>query len=220
MQRELLLISHCLLWARIESRSWDWDWSWSGHGSGISQNSVGTIDWYVPEARMELRYHRWKMSPAAESSPVSPQKLDRRKSRFHAVPPLPPSMVKKHSSNDDKFVNNGQVELVDLEVVVGSALLRTRGGLRCWVPKAVSLCMLVRNTCRMFFFKKKIEIVSATEEERDDWISGIRGSRTRLFVALYVTNPNSTLSSSASTNDICQSVQAVPFLPSDDRLGT
>ena len=71
------------------------------------------------------------LSPAAESPPVSPQKLDRRKSRFHAVPPLPPSMVKKHSSNDDKFVNNGQVELVDLEVVVGSALLRTRGGLRC-----------------------------------------------------------------------------------------
>ena len=64
------------------------------------------------------------LSPAAESSPVSPQKLDTRKSKshFHAVPPPPPSMVKKHGSNHDKFVYKGLVELVDLEVVVGSAL--------------------------------------------------------------------------------------------------
>ena len=31
-------------------------------------------------------------------------------------------MVKKHGSNHDKFVYKGLVELVDLEVVVGSAL--------------------------------------------------------------------------------------------------
>ena len=43
--------------------------------------------------------------------------MDRRKSHFYAVPPSPPSMVKKHN----KFVCKG-VELVDLEVVVGSAL--------------------------------------------------------------------------------------------------
>ena len=64
------------------------------------------------------------LSLAAESPPVSPQKLDGRKSKshFHAVPPPPPSMVKKHGSNHDKFVYKGLVELVDLEVVVGSAL--------------------------------------------------------------------------------------------------
>ena len=57
------------------------------------------------------------LSPGAESSPVSPQKLDRRKSHFHAVPPPPPNM--------DRLTINfhkGRVELVDLEVVVGSAL--------------------------------------------------------------------------------------------------
>ena len=70
------------------------------------------------------------LSPAAESSPVSSQKLDWRKSHFHALPSPPPSMVKKHSSNDDKFVYKGQVEIVDLEVVVGSTL-RARGGLTC-----------------------------------------------------------------------------------------
>ena len=55
------------------------------------------------------------LSPAAESPPVSPQKLDRHRSHFHAVPPPPPIMVKKHGSNDDKFVCKGRIELVDLE---------------------------------------------------------------------------------------------------------
>ena len=62
--------------------------------------------------------------------------------------------------------------------------------------------------------------ISATEEERDDWTSEIRGARTQLFVSLNVTNPNSTLTSSASTNHIRRSLQALPFPPSDDRLGT
>ena len=34
----------------------------------------------------------------------------------------PPPLKKKHGSNDDKFVYKGRVELVDLEVVVGSTL--------------------------------------------------------------------------------------------------
>ena len=64
------------------------------------------------------------LSPAAESPPVSPQKLDRRKSKshFHAVPPPPPSMAREHGSNGNKFVYKGRVELVDLKVVVDSAL--------------------------------------------------------------------------------------------------
>ena len=62
------------------------------------------------------------LGPASNSSPVSPQKSDRRKSYFHAVPPPQPSMVKKHGSNNDKFVYKGRVELVDLEVVVESTL--------------------------------------------------------------------------------------------------
>ena len=131
IQREFLLFSDCLLWlAPIESHSWDWDWDWSW--SGISQNSAGTTDSKISATDMirtrsksEAEISSLKdddLSPGAESSPVSTQKLDRRKSHFHAVPPPPPSMVKKHGSNDDKFVYKGRVELVDLEVVVGSAL--------------------------------------------------------------------------------------------------
>jgi len=49
-------------------------------------------------------------------------------------------------------------------------------------------------------------VYAATEEERDDWTLEIRGAKTRLFVSLNVTNPNSTLTSSASTNHIRRSL--------------
>ena len=138
MQREFLLFSDCLLWlAPIESHSWDWDWdwSWSGSGSGISQstqNSAGTTesktsttDMMRTRSKSEAEISSLKdddLGSVVSSSPVSPQKSDRRKSHYHAVPLAPPNMVKKHGSNDDKFVYKGRVELVDLEVVVSSAL--------------------------------------------------------------------------------------------------
>jgi FYVE/RhoGEF/PH domain-containing protein 5/6 len=63
------------------------------------------------------------LGSADSSLSVSPHKWDRRKSHYHVVPPPPPpNMVKRHGSNDDKFVYKGRVELVDLEVVVGSSL--------------------------------------------------------------------------------------------------
>ena len=80
--------------------------------------------------------------------------------------------------------------------------------------------MLVRNTCLFLIFILKLIAISATEEERDDWTSEIRGAKTQLFVSLNVTNPDSTLTSSASTNHIRRSLQALPFPPSDDRLNT
>ena len=132
VQREFLLFSDCLLWlAPIESHSWDWDWSWSG--SGISQNSAGTTDFKTSTTDMirtgsksEAQISSLKdddLGPAADSSsPVSPQKSNGRKSHFHAVTPPPPSMVRKHALNEDKFVYKGRVELVDIEVVIGSAL--------------------------------------------------------------------------------------------------
>ena len=55
MQREFLLFSDCLLSiAPIEPHSWDWDWSWSGSVSGIGWQ----LQW---EAKVKLRYLRWKM---------------------------------------------------------------------------------------------------------------------------------------------------------------
>lgn len=62
--------------------------------------------------------------------------------------------------------------------------------------------------------------VSATEEERDEWSSVIRQAKSQLLVSLNVTHPNSTLTSSSSTNHLRRSLQALPFPPSDERIAT
>lgn len=142
MPREFLLFSDCLLWlAPVESsaHSWDWDWSWSGSGSGgisnhSAQSSLAATESKISTTEAVPMIRTRSKSEAeistlkddlnsANSSPVTPQKSDRRKSHYHVgLPPPPPNMVKRNGSSDDKFVYKGRVELVDLEVVVGSAL--------------------------------------------------------------------------------------------------
>ena len=153
MQREFLLFSDSLLWlAPIKSHSRDWDWS----RSGISQNSASTTNSKITPAEMirtrsksEAEISSLKdddLSPGAESFPVSPQKLDRHKSHFQAVPPPPPNM-------DWLMINLSTRDELNL-LILGwllVLLLRTRGGLRCRVLKAVLLCMLVRTTCHIFY---------------------------------------------------------------------
>ena len=138
VQREFLLFSDCLLWlAPVESsaHSWDWDWSWSGSGSsGISHSTQNSpvASGYKTSTPEAVPMMRTRSKSEAEISSLkdelgsavdsSPHKSDRRKSHYHAALPPPPNMVKRHGSNDDKFVYKGRIELVDLEVVVGSAL--------------------------------------------------------------------------------------------------
>lgn len=145
MPREFLLFSDCLLWlAPVESHSWDWEWSWSGSGSGngsgssginrSAQNSPARTGSKVSTTEAPPMIRTRSKSEAeisslkddlnsADSPPVTPQKLDRPKSHYHAgPPPPPPNMAKRHGSNEDKFIYKGRIVLVDLEVVVGSAL--------------------------------------------------------------------------------------------------
>ena len=58
--------------------------------------------------------------------------------------------------------------------------------------------------------------VAASDEERDGWVEGIRSARGSLMAALAAMNPNSTLTSSASTNHLRRTLQALPHLPEDD----
>ena len=55
------------------------------------------------------------------STPASPTKAGRRRSYYHVEPP-PPGMGKRNISGDDKWIYKGHADLVDVEVVVGSAL--------------------------------------------------------------------------------------------------
>ena len=57
-----------------------------------------------------------------------------------------------------------------------------------------------------------------SEQEREEWASEIRNTRAQLLVSLNITNPNSTLTSSASTKHVRRALQALPYPPSDDRL--
>lgn len=50
-----------------------------------------------------------------------------------------------------------------------------------------------------------------TEHDRDEWVSTIRQAKAQILVSLNVTNPNSTLTSSASTHHVRRSLQALPF---------
>lgn len=59
----------------------------------------------------------------APSGLVTPMKLSKGKSPSElSPPPPPPSMPKRSYAVDDKWVYKGRVELVDLQVIVGSAL--------------------------------------------------------------------------------------------------
>ncbi|KAJ3501402.1 hypothetical protein NLJ89_g9353 [Agrocybe chaxingu] len=110
-------------------------------------------------------------------------------------------MSKRHASVDDKWVYKGRVELVDVEVVVGSALEDER-------------------KFDVLSPEGSFVVYAASEEERDDWTSEIRSTKAQLLVSLNVTNPNSTLTSSASTNHVRRALQALPYPPSDERLAT
>lgn len=57
-----------------------------------------------------------------------------------------------------------------------------------------------------------------TEEERDEWCSSIRQAKSQLLISLNITHPNSTLTSSSSTNHLRWTLQTLPFPASDERL--
>ena len=61
---------------------------------------------------------------------------------------------------------------------------------------------------------------SGSEDERDEWASEIRSAKSQLLVSLNITHPNSTLTSSASTNHVRRALQALPYPPDDERIGT
>jgi FYVE/RhoGEF/PH domain-containing protein 5/6 len=62
--------------------------------------------------------------------------------------------------------------------------------------------------------------ISATQNERDAWSTAIRNAKASLLVSLNIMHPNSTLTSSASTTHLRRSLQALPFPPNDERIGT
>jgi len=154
------------------------------------------------------------------SSPVKPQTAVKSKSVMHTAPAPPPlNMIKRNTSSDEKWVYKGHIDLVDVEVVVGSALEDDR---RFEILSPEGSFALFSGMC----FDAEIHVLVnnkpylASQQERDDWTSEIRSAKAQLLVSLNITNPNSTLTSSASTNHVRRALQALPYHPSDERIGT
>lgn len=59
-----------------------------------------------------------------------------------------------------------------------------------------------------------------SEKERDEWTSEIRSAKQQLLISLNATNPNSTLTSSASTNHVRRILKALPYQTSDEPVAT
>jgi len=73
--------------------------------------------------------------------------------------------------------------------------------------------------CREFSHSH-LNLYLADEKERDEWTSKIRAAKQQLFISLNMMNPNSTLTSSSSTNHVRRVLQALPYHPSDERVTT
>lgn len=250
VEREFLLFSDRMIWlAPVEpsGQSWDWSWSSSGNSIGTSQSSHNTpvapsklsAPEILPMTRSRSKSEAELTSLKAESrtgsesalvdgqsnespsTPVTPQRPKKWKSHFHAgaPPPPPPNMVKRTPSVDDKWVYKGCVELVDVQVIVGSALederkfevLSPEGSFVIYAGEIAILASQVtpHSYC-----------ILDSEQEREEWASEIRNAKAQLLVSLNITNPNSTLTSSASTNHVRRALQALPYPPSDQRLAT
>ncbi|KAH6889083.1 hypothetical protein BKA70DRAFT_1330418 [Coprinopsis sp. MPI-PUGE-AT-0042] len=225
--RDFLLFSDCLIWLAstdMSGNSWEWDWSSMGgwNNSGSSQASA------IPMARPPLNRSRSKSEAelprldSPSSSPTPPSMLrdgssagtppsplgkahyQRRSHNFATPPPLPsaPPMVKRRSttvSSEERWTFKGRADVVNLEVTVGSVMGEER-------------------RFEILSPEGSFVVYADSEQERDEWVSAIRQAKSHLLMTLNVTNPNSTLTSSASTNHVRKSLQALPFHPSDDRL--
>jgi FYVE, RhoGEF and PH domain containing 5/6 len=55
----------------------------------------------------------------------------------------------------------------------------------------------------------------ASDEERNEWAEAVRNAKESLFESLNAINPNSTLTSSSSTNHLRRTLQALPHLPDE-----
>ncbi|KAL1684128.1 hypothetical protein EV122DRAFT_257130 [Schizophyllum commune] len=206
-EREFLLFSDCLLWlASEESEHRNW-----GLGAYLGNNgSTDYLNARPPMVRTRSKsdadVSRLQARAAAESveSNGASRPAGTPKAQRSLIPP-PCSRIKRHGSQanaaDERWTYKGRASLVDLEVIVSPA--REPGEER-------RLEVLSPEGSFVLF--------ADTEPERDAWAGAIRTAKAQLLVSLNVTHPNSTLTSSASTNHLRRTLQALPYAPEDGRM--
>ncbi|KAG5341546.1 hypothetical protein C0989_009619 [Termitomyces sp. Mn162] len=211
-EREFLLFSDCLIWLageEVERAQWKGDWGISRSGWGADYTESGPAkaqrsrDKGEEEASVKVQDSRLDTDPR-EAPPSTTRPTGRNALKKSHHPPL--NMIGRRnasSGGDERWIYKGRVELVDLEVVVMPA--REEG-----------------EECRFEILSPEGSFVlySGTRKDRDEWCSEIRQAKAQLLSSLNVTHPNSTLTSSSSTNHLRRSLQALPFPPTDERIAT
>lgn len=227
-ERDFLLFSDCLLWiANLDKGDSEAAerWEWKGVKSSLSLRPVMARSRSRSEAELSALRSRVQTGGFGNrllpsSQPTSPT---------HPSPSTPasrsivsPSRVKKrqgsNASCDERWWFKGKAELVDLEIVVTPP---TEVGEECrlevWSPEGSFAVYAGKSFFKLLTSLSSNFVFSASEGERDEWSTAIRNTKAALLASLNVTRPNSTLSSSTSTNHLRRTLQALPHLPEDEQ---
>ncbi|KAF9651929.1 hypothetical protein BDM02DRAFT_3184175 [Thelephora ganbajun] len=185
-EREFLLFSDCFLWLSNADKV--------SSGELIAEKLGRSSS---PPVRPPMIRNRSKSdaelpkSTGNRSSSVLPSSKSQLPSRSKARYPS--------SSTEEKWIYKGHVELVDIDVVVPPALETNQD-----------------HRLEILSPHLSFALYASSGEERDAWVEAIRSARASLMTTLTAMNPNSTLTSSTSTNHLRQTLQALPHLPEDD----
>ncbi|PFH53218.1 hypothetical protein AMATHDRAFT_137895, partial [Amanita thiersii Skay4041] len=215
-EREFLLFSDCMVWFSKGGEDGEWRWSPLGGSSDNlgeilpSPNRIyETRSRAISETNLPLLGSGLYQSSGnvitehvTNSTLSSPQSARR---RIQPNPmPIPLSKLNSGSnSGDERWVYKGRLDIVDIEVVVPPASdWREQRRIEILSPDG------------------SFALYAESEQDRDDWVSTIRQAKSQLLSSISVMNPNSTLTSSCSTNHVRRSLQALPFPPTDPRLAT
>ncbi|KAF9451161.1 hypothetical protein P691DRAFT_400037 [Macrolepiota fuliginosa MF-IS2] len=208
-EREFLLFSDCFVWLANEEneRAWSLGWSTSIIGDSSSSNpqTPARPKLAQDKSRSEVELNEEESGNGADGLSAS---LER---HTGVVPPLmkkpakplPPVPRRYPSTGEEKWVFKGQSSLVDIEVIVVP-------------PREVG----EERRFEVLSTEGSFVLYAGSEDERGEWVSEIRQAKAQLLASLNMTNPNSTLTSSSSTNHVRRSLQALPFPPSDERIAT
>lgn len=217
-EREFLLFSDSLVWlasaeGEVISEKWDFNFALSpdgpksaspyGRGAGAGRNGRP-----APMVRSRSKSDA-DVYQAAEA-------YKRRESilRFKIMG-TPKKKRHASSGSDDRWLYKGHIDLVDLDVVVSPP---TEPGeerrLELLSPQA-SFAVYACECAIHELLEVMFSVNPATEDERDRWSESIRNAKEALLVSLNSTHPNSTLTSSASTQHLRRTLEAVPYSPED-----
>ncbi|KIP04169.1 hypothetical protein PHLGIDRAFT_494233 [Phlebiopsis gigantea 11061_1 CR5-6] len=192
-EREFLLFSDRLVWLSNADKPEDMDriQRWEQLYRDRPQTAEG---------RPALHRTRSK----SDADLLSSSGLGRHDSGRLKLPKLnSPTQRKKRPSSssgtEEKWTYKGHIDLVDLQVILGASS-EPKEELRFEVLSP----------------RKSFAVYASSTEERDEWAAAIRNAKASLLIQLNVMHPNSTLTSSSSTNHLRHALQAVPYSPEEE----